>query len=393
MTSATLTDHSTSTETPLSERFAALRTVRVLHVIDGQHYADAERVQDLLAAELQHFGYEVGFACLTPEEFPHRKQTPQAPVYSTPMRGRFDLRAVWQLVQVVRGEQYDLLHSHTSQSAIITALVSRITGVPMVHHVHSPSLKSSARELRSRINSVVEHLSLSRASALIAVSENTKQYAHRRGFNKEKVTLVPNGVASRAPARPRHASQVEWTLGTMARFRPRKGMEVLLRAVAILKEEGLPIRLRAVGNFETSHYENQIKALAEGFDVTELVDWVDFPQEVDSELANMDLLVLPSLFGEGLPAVVLDAMAAGVPVVASRVEGVTEAIRDGQDGLLAEPDNPRDLAAVIRRVVTGQVQWKKLRASALRRHTEQFSGRAMAAGVAKVYGRVLDESE
>ncbi len=393
MTSATLTDHSTSTQTSRSDRFAAMRTVRVLHVIDGQHYADVERVQDLLAAELQRFGYDVGFACLHPEAFPRRRRTQHAPVYSTPMRGRFDLRAVGKLVQVVRGEEYDLLHSHTPESAIVTALVSTLTGVPMVHHVHGPTLKGSARELRARINSVVEHLSLSRASALIAVSGNTKQYAHRRGFNKEKVTLVPNGVASRTPARPRHASQVEWTLGTMARFRPRKGMEVLLRAVAILKEEGLPIRLRAVGDFETSHYETQIKALAEGFDVTELVDWVDFPEDVDSELANMDLLVLPSLFGEGLPAVVLDAMAAGVPVVASRVEGVTEAIRDGQDGLLAEPDNPRDLAAVIRRIITGQVKWKKLRASAIRRHTEQFSGRAMAAGVAKVYARVLDESQ
>ena len=393
MTSATLTDPSASIETPLSQRFAAMRTVRVLHVIDGQHYADAERVQDLLAGELDRFGYEVGFACLQSEEFPHRRQSQHAPVYSLPLRGRFAFRVVWQLVQLVREEEYDLLHSHTGGSAIITALVSKLTGVPMVHHVHGPTSQDSNQELWARINRVAEHVSLRRASALISVSGSMEKYAHRRGFNKDTVTVVPNGVASREPVPPRHASQVEWTLGAVAHFGPHKGMEVLLRALAILKEEGLPVRLRAVGDFETSHYETQIKALTEGFDVTELVDWVDFPQDVDGELANMDLLVLPSLFGEGLPMVVLDAMAAGVPIVATRVEGVTEVIRDRKDGLLAEPDNPRDLAAVIRRIITGQVKWRKLRASAMKRHTERFSERTMATGVAEIYDRVLAESE
>ena len=203
---------------------------------------------------------------------------------------------------------------------------------------------------------------------------------------------MPNGVPCRTPAPPRADSKAAWTLGTVALFRPRKGIEVLLEALAFLHAEGLPVRLRAVGGFETPEYERRIKELTEKLGLAGLVDWTGFTRNVDAELAQMDVFVLPSLFGEGLPMVVLEAMAAGVPVVATRVEGIPEAIRDGRDGLIAEPQDAADLAAALRRVVRGRADWHALRASALRRHAERFSQRSMAAGVAEVYRRVLGES-
>jgi glycosyltransferase involved in cell wall biosynthesis len=103
----------------------------------------------------------------------------------------------------------------------------------------------------------------------------------------------------------------------------------------------------------------------------------------------MDLLVLPSLFGEGLPMVVLEAMAAGVPVVATRVPGVPEAIRHGEDGVLVNPNDPVDLARAIADLVGGRYNWESLRASAFERHAERFSDRAMAASVAAVYKELL----
>ena len=87
--------------------------------------------------------------------------------------------------------------------------------------------------------------------------------------------------------------------------------------------------------------------------------------------------------------VVLEAMASGVPVVASRVEGIPETLRDGVDGLIVEPDDPDELAKAVARVVRGEADWQSLRQSALARHAEHFSDRSMAAGVAAVYARVL----
>jgi glycosyltransferase involved in cell wall biosynthesis len=191
---------------------------------------------------------------------------------------------------------------------------------------------------------------------------------------------------------PRRAAPTGvWTLGTVALYRPRKGLEVLLDALAHLKSQGLPVHLRAVGTFESADYEAKIKARVEQLDLGSVIDWRGFQRDVNRELAAMDLLVLPSLFGEGLPMVILEAMAAGVPVVGTRVEGVPEAIRDGQDGLIAAPGDAAGLARAIEQVVRGAVDWAALRESAHQRQAEQFSDASMAAGVAAVYDAVLCE--
>jgi glycosyltransferase involved in cell wall biosynthesis len=104
----------------------------------------------------------------------------------------------------------------------------------------------------------------------------------------------------------------------------------------------------------------------------------------------MDLFVLPSLFGEGLPMVILEAMAAGVPVIATRVEGAPEAVRNELEGLLVEPGHPQELADAVTRVIDGHVDWLDLREAAHRRQARYFSDRSMAEGVANVYRKVLD---
>jgi glycosyltransferase involved in cell wall biosynthesis len=363
--------------------------VRVLHVINGEHYSGAERVQDLLGAGLPGLGFDVGFACVKPGQFPGMRQTCDVPLYEVPMRGRFDPRPVARLVQIVRREGYRILHAHTPRTALVAGIVSLLTATPLVYHVHSPASRDSTHRWRNRLNALLERACLAWASALIAVSESLGRHTRRQGFPTDRVIVVPNGVASRTPRGDRSAGCKEWTLGTVALFRPRKGTEVLLESLARLRAQNLPVRLLAVGGFETRRYERHIKDRVAELGLTDVVEWTGFTRDVDRELARMDVFVLPSLFGEGLPMVALEAMAAGVPVVASRVEGIPETIRDGRDGLLTEPGDPEDLARAIGRVVRGEADWQSLRQSALARHAEHFSDRSMAAGVAEVYRRVL----
>ena len=122
----------------------------------------------------------------------------------------------------------------------------------------------------------------------------------------------------------------------------------------------------------------------------DIIEWTGFTSDVTSELLTMDLFVLPSLFGEGLPMVVLEAMAAGVPVVATDVEGIPEAIRHGQDGVIAPAGDPKALAQAMIDVIEGKYDWSAMRDSALTRQAQFFSQYSMAEGVAEVYRQVLE---
>ena len=365
------------------------RVVRVLHLINGEHFSGAERVQDLLALNLPKFGYEVGFACLKPGRFAALRQSQDAPIVDLGMKSRYDFRPPARLARLVRDEGYSLIHTHTPRGAMVGRLAASLAGVPFVHHMHSPTATDSTRTVQNFFNTWTERFSLTGVSGVVAVSRSLAGYAESQGIPRSRISVVQNGVPVRGPLDRREPPDGKWTLGTVALFRQRKGLEVLLDALARLRSQGIDARLRAVGEFETVEYERKIKHQVEQLQIGPFVEWVGFTDNVPSELAKMDLFVLPSLFGEGLPMVILEAMAAGVPVVATRVEGVPEAIRDEIDGLIARPNDAASLADTIARVIRGEADWSTLRANAHQRHAECFSDRSMARGVSRVYEKVL----
>jgi glycosyltransferase involved in cell wall biosynthesis len=362
--------------------------VRVLHVINGEHYSGAERVQDLLAGYLPACGYEVAFSCVKPGRFPGARTFREARLYELPMRRRLDFQCGRRLAQLVRDERYALLHAHTPRSLMVAGQAARLAGVPLVYHVHSPAGRDSTRWLRNLTNVWLERRTAHRAARLIAVSPSVRRYMIEQGFLASHVVCVPNGVPH-VPVPPRIQTPTTWTLGMTALFRPRKGIEVVLKAIAELRQRGRHVRLRAIGPFETPGYEAEVRALVKSLDLDAEVTWTGFVVDVGAELSKIDVLVLPSLFGEGLPMVVLEAMAAGVPVVASQVEGVPEAIRDREEGLLVAPGDAKALAEALDDVVSGRLDYAKLSATAQARHAEHFSAEIMAGRVADVYDHIL----
>lgn len=362
--------------------------VRVLHIVNGEHYSGAERVQDLLAGYLPQCGYEVGFACVKAGRFPAARRFQTARLYELPMRSRLDFSVGRRLAALVRDEGYALIHAHTPRSLLVGMHAARRAGVPLVYHVHSPAGRDSTRWIRNQINVWLERRAGHRAARLIAVSPSVRHYMLEQGFRASQVVCVPNGVP-RIPVAPRRHTPAAWTLGMTALFRPRKGVEVLLEAIAQVRSAGSDVRLRAIGPFETPAYEAQIRTLAQRLGVAEAIDWTGFVTDVAAELDRVDALVLPSLFGEGLPMVVLEAMAAGLPVIASRVEGVPEAVTDRENGLLVEPGDAPSLAAAIGVLVGGALDYPALSRCAQDRHAQDFSAEIMAINVAGVYDQVL----
>ncbi|QDS95369.1 Capsular glucan synthase [Roseimaritima multifibrata] len=375
---------------------SVLETLSVLHVVNGEHFSGAERVQAHLGRCLPNFGVKADFVSVKPGRFADYLDHQEGACgngFRVPMKSRFDLLAARQIAKLATERNYSLMHAHTPRTALATSIASRLSGIPWIYHVHSPAAEDSSRQWANRMNAWIENLSLKNVSHLITVSNSLRRHMISAGWDAGKVTVVHNGVPAVCPPRkttPRVGGK--WQLGMVALMRQRKGLEVALEAISHLKNTDDDVHLRFIGPFETESYERMIHAKVTELQVEDRVEFVGFAADVPQALSNLDAMVLPSLYGEGLPMVVLEAMAAGLPVIATDVEGTPEAIRHGQEGLLAIAGCPISLAEQIHSLVEGEHTWLQLSAAAYKRHAEHFSDAAMAEGTAAVYRRVLEET-
>lgn len=365
------------------------RTTKVLHLINGEFYAGAERVQDLLAMRLGRFGFDVEFACLKEGIFAAQRESSEVPLHVAPMKSRADIRLCARLSRLVRSGNVRVIHTHTPRTALLGCLVASRTGVPLVHHVHSPTADDTESTLRNVRNSLIERLVLRGARRLIAVSGSLERDLIARGYGTGRVRHVANGVPVGECVRPPFLAGDPLTLGMVALFRPRKGVEVLLDAMGRLSEAGIDVCLHAVGPFESQAYEAAVRRRAADLGLTDRIEWTGFRSDMAAELRKMHVFVLPSLFGEGMPMVVLEAMAAGLPIVSTRVEGIPEVVRDGRDGIVVGAADPAALAAAIARLARGEASTAAMGDSGWHRQRERFSDVAMAESVANIYQEVL----
>lgn len=373
-----------------NESTAQLDAIKVLHLINGEHFSGAERVQDLLAMAMPQFGYETGFACVKPDKFPGVRESQSCELFETRMNSKFDIFCASRVAKLFREYNYKILHAHTPRTLLIGRLASMKLMCPLVYHVHSPVGRDSNRGFVNKLNLAMESWSLKGVDRMICVSNSLAGYMENElGHDAKKIRVVSNGVAAINDLPTREAPGKRWTIGTMALFRPRKGTEVLLDALAVLKSKNIDVTLRAVGPFQTPEYENEVLARVEKLGIGDMIEWTGFQTNVNQQLRKMDVFVLPSLYGEGLPMVVLESMANAIPVVASRVEGIPEAVRDGVDGLIFEPSNAKDLADKLESLIGDNDRWSAMSQSAVERQRNELSDISMARGVATVYDELL----
>ena len=367
-----------------------LPEVSSLHLINGEHFAGAERVQQLLGNRLSDFGVSSHFACLKPGKFPELSGLATDRVASIDMKNRFDLSIVKRISDYADEVQADVLHAHTPRTAMIASFVSKRCMIPWVYHVHSPTARDSTRKIINRVNGWVEAYSLRNADHIITVSKSLRREMLACGHSRHKITAVANGVASQPPIDSlARRDQLTWKLGMVALVRPRKGIEVLLHALSKLRHEQHRVTLEVIGGFETPEYESSIRNLIEKLNLNQMVHLRGFTKDVPSVMRTFDAMVLPSLFGEGMPMVVLEALACGVPVIATRVEGTPEVIRHGQEGLLAHPQDADSLADAIQAFVSDRISWCRMSHLAVKRHRQGYSDVQMAQKTAGVYRSLL----
>ncbi len=376
---------------------AAAKTsrVRVLHVINGEYYAGAERVQDLLAQHLPETGCDVGFACVKADQFPLQRKCQDVPLRRTPLRHPWSSGAVGDIVQLIRQHKYDIVHSHTPRSVWAAARAAKIVGCPLVHTMHDVSLGQQVGLARKALNAYTI-ARLRSVDFVTTVSQSTHSLAQQLKLGKRR-QLILNGVPAARPGfkrtQPGDSGEFSrWNLGTVGLIRPCKGIEVLIRAVARLRRRGCPAAATIVGTFYTEQYQREIMELVQQLGVGDLIDFVGFSNDVPTQLETFDLFVMPSVGPEGLPMVLLESMAHSLPTIGSAVAGVGDVVRPGVDGLLFPPGDAEALADAVESFISGDVDWLSISQAAYDRHANEFSVQRMASEFAKVYRELVELS-
>jgi glycosyltransferase involved in cell wall biosynthesis len=273
-----------------------------------------------------------------------------------------DLGYIRKLRRWLRSVRADVVHTHNSTALFYGALAGVAAGTPVriatEHDGVFPRSRRAAVSNRWLVASALTHT--------VAVSEAVKTlWVESDGIDAERVQVIPNGVPDTRLDRTAHDG---FTIGTVGRLSTEKGADVLLRAFAELAKTRTDLRLILVGDGPARpEVEGEIAALG----LRDRVELLGTRSDVPELLAGFDLFVLPSR-REGLPLAILEAMAAGLPIVASKVGGIPEAISHGDQGLLVPPEDVGALAGAIDRLILEPDRRTALGRSARRRFEEHY---------------------
>jgi glycosyltransferase involved in cell wall biosynthesis/protein-tyrosine-phosphatase len=247
---------------------------------------------------------------------------------------------------------FDVVHTHRYKDTVLGALAARLAGVPnVVRTVHGhPEPTGGWSAMKLRMYESLDRFALRRwASVIVAVSKNLADSLRGAGFWPGMVTAIHNGAAPIPPIAPddRAALRRELNLppdalviGTVGRLVPVKGHVDLIRAVALAQPRMPQARLVIAGD---GPLLGDLWAMAGRLGIDKHCVFAGHRADVHRVLAAMDVFALPSL-SEGIPMALLEAMSLGVPVVATRVGGIPEVVRDRVTGLLVPPGDDRALA-------------------------------------------------
>jgi len=286
--------------------------------------------------------------------------------YEVPWRSPLDIGGAYRFMRFLRSRRIDLLHVHYGGRSVRT-LARAVTGAPLVMHLHG--------RVRNESDYRPVHLRLSDVDMVIATSRAVADVV-----KADRVRVVYPGVPIAEPS----ASSEPWTIGAAGRLVPIKGYDRLLEAFVALLARHPEARLEIAGEGPSRmDLERQARALGIGEAVT-FLGWSD---DLPAVMARWSLFVQPSL-EEALGITALQAMAAGLPVVASDVGGLPEIIEPGVTGVLVPPADVPALTAALAELLQQPERCKRLGEAAWWQ-AHQFSEPRFAAGIADVYRELL----
>lgn len=364
--------------------------MRVLQVITLSEVGGAQVVCLNLAQGLARHGFKVDLACQPGGWLENRAREVGLDVFPLPHMRRSisplkDAQTLHQLVSLVRRNGYDIVHCHSTKAGILGRLASAICGVPSVFTVHGWAFSEGVNSKRRRLALLLERLMGHFPAWLVCVSYYDYHLVLRFGVPcAGHLSVIWNGIEdipARFLARPEEGSPINIIM--VARFSAQKNHEELLHAVYKLRGE---FKLTLVGD---GPLLTHCKAQMEQLRLSSRVEFLGERQDVPEILARSHIAVLCSHW-EGLPISILEAMRAGLPVVATHVGGVPELVQHGTNGFLVPGGDIVALVASLQTLIDSPLLRQQMGRAGRIRMLQDFSLDRMIKQYIDLYGKVIE---
>jgi glycosyltransferase involved in cell wall biosynthesis len=292
------------------------------------------------------------------------------------------LGTVWGLHRALRAGRYNIVHTHEYKSNVLAQLLRGHHSYRIIATAHGYN-RTTRREA---LYYALERAMFRHVDAVIAPTRQMSELLRGLGVPVARLHVIPNGIELSGRDRPARApSRGTVRLLYLGRLSREKDPANLLRALHLLRLKGLAVEAILAGE---GPERPVLERLCADLGLEEVARLPGFVADVVSLFAQADILVSPSQT-ECMPNSILEAMWAGTPVVATRVGGVDEMIRHGQEGLLCRASDPEDLAGAIHRLATDKALQHRLAASAYERVIEDFSFERRMQRVLALYERIV----
>lgn len=361
-------------------------------------YGGGERYLELLFDRLDRARYRALLICPEPGPFVERMKERGVETHLVHLAPLFNPIALWRLTRLLVRERVTILQTHGARANFYGRIAGRLAGVPVIISTVHNSLKDyEVRSLRRWLYAFLLRLTLPLVRRIICVSEaNRCDLIEECQAASAKAHTVYNGVDPSAfPSQP-DRQKVRQELGIrqgpvlvmIARLTEAKGHCYLLQAFPDLLKTWPQICCVFVGEGEL---HDALHRMAIDLGVERACRFVGVREDITDILAAADVVVLPSL-SEGFPFVLLEALAMGCPVVASRVNGVPELIEDHKTGLLVPARDPQALVAAIREVLNDPIAASKMGAEGRAVVQERFTVGRMVANTTAIFDAAVRDA-
>ena len=301
------------------------------------------------------------------------------PALVQPLRPLLDLRALAGLVRLMRRIRPSLIHAHTSKAGILARAAAAACNIPSVFTAHTWCFAEGTSRLWHLIGQPLEKGASRVSKKIITVSEANRQLAIDHGLPAAKIQTVHNGIADSPNLASPGAAGTPVKVLMAARFVPQKDHAALLRAVATIPAGQVEILLAGDGPLRA-----QCETLAAGLGISQAVRFLGDRRDVPQLLAASHVFALPTRW-EGFPISILEAMRAGLPVIASDVGGVREAVSHGVTGFTTAPGDDADFAARLGALVASPVLRGDFGQAARTAYEQNFTRQTMLERTYAVY--------